>query len=154
METAQVCPECGAVWRDGKTCQDSFHQMLAWEYETPALWEVHHLTVLCYHLQHPILYSPEGLEYSKQLLVDFAEHRVTPEEMRRRNRTKVDSGNRKWKIAGTPDSHGVYNPHVKWSLTALDVVDAGMESYRESVRAWAASTLADLRTSGNLQQQP
>src|SRR5512145_2930017 len=66
-------PECNAPWQEGQTCQDHFHQMLFWENEHPPLGEVHHLMVLCYHLQHPSLYAPEGLEYAKGLLVDFIE---------------------------------------------------------------------------------
>ncbi len=30
--------------------------------------------VLCYHLQHPSLYSPEGLDEAKRLLIEFLEH--------------------------------------------------------------------------------
>ena len=106
METTGVCPECGAAWQNGKSCEEDFHQMLYWESEDPALWEVHHLMVLCYHLQHPSLYSPEGLTWAKDTLVDLVEHDVTTGEIRRRNRTGLDSANRKWKVKGTPRSHG------------------------------------------------
>src|SRR5262245_38185795 len=98
METIQICSECGSAWRDRQTCQDHFHQMLYWEFEYPDLGVVHHLMVLCYHLQHPSLYSPEGLRYSMQLLVDFVERGVSPQESRQRSRVIVDSANRKWKI--------------------------------------------------------
>src|SRR5215210_7893546 len=102
VERKQACPECGAAWEGGKTCQDDFHQMLYWESEDPSLWEVHHLMVLCYHLQHPSLYSPAGLNWAKDTLVEFVEQSASTEEVRRHNRTNLDSGNRKWKIKGTP----------------------------------------------------
>ena len=55
MSDLERCPECGAVLHDGETCEAYFHQMLFWEAENPANGEVHHLAVLCYHLQHPHL---------------------------------------------------------------------------------------------------
>lgn len=150
LETMQVCPECGAALEAGKTCQDDFHQMLYWETEDPSLWEVHHLMVLCYHLQHPTLYSPEGLAWAKETLVEFVEHEVTTQEVRRRNRTNLDSGNRKWKIKGTPDLHGSYAHPISWMMTAADVTAGSMSDYCDNVRAWARSVLMSLKASDNL----
>ena len=98
----QVCPECGAVWHDEKTCQDHFHQMLFWEAEHPSYGEVHHLMVLCYHLQHPSLYSPEGLGAAKHLLAEFLERGATTDDVRKRQRAELDSSKRTWKIKGRP----------------------------------------------------
>jgi hypothetical protein len=151
METTPICPECGAVWGGGKTCRDDFDQMLAWEYEDLARFgAVHHLMVLCYHLQHPSLYSPEGLSYGRQLLVDFIERGVTPSEVHQRNRERVDSSSRAWKIRGTPASHGDYEHPVAWRMTAADVIAGGTEHYCDNVRAWARAVLDDLKASGNL----
>src|SRR5215216_2170176 len=130
MEQAKKCPECGAVWQDGRTCEDDFHQMLFWEAEFPAYWEVHHYMVLCYHMQHPSLYSPETLEGSKQMLADFL-NGTSKEQMRKSMRDKVDSVKRKFKIKGTPDSHGAYRHPVQWTMTTADVVKAGAENYME-----------------------
>ena len=88
------CPECGAEWRADQTCQDDFHQMLFWEAENPALGEVHHLMVLCYYLQHPSLYSPEGLEYARGLLIAFVEHGAAPQDIRRQNSAQLSSQTR------------------------------------------------------------
>ncbi|NLX56183.1 MAG: hypothetical protein GXY58_13825, partial [Planctomycetaceae bacterium] len=71
MNTLQSCPECGAAWHDGRTCQDDFHRMLFWEAESPEYGVVHHFLVLCYHMQHPSLYSPETLDMGKRMLADF-----------------------------------------------------------------------------------
>src|SRR5215212_1465647 len=136
METVQTCPECGAGWQDDKTCQDHFHQMLYWEMEDQARWVVHHLMVLCYHVQHPSLYSPDGLNFSIHLLVDFMEGRLTTEQARDQNREALDSGNRKFKIKGTPDSQSSYAYPIRWTMTAADVTSAGADHYVESVRAW------------------
>ena len=84
------------------------------------------------------------------MLVDFLENDVSPQQMRRKISTQVDSGTRKHKITGTPDSHGTYEHPVQWSMTCADVVAAGIENYYDSVDQWAASVLQDLRDSGNL----
>ncbi|HEX6386454.1 MAG TPA: DUF5946 family protein [Anaerolineae bacterium] len=139
----QSCPECGATWR-GNTCQDDFHQMLFWEAENPALSEVHHLMVLCYHLQHPSLYSPEGLAEARQLLIEFVEHGRSPAEIRRRNRARLDSSQRNWKIKGTPAAQGSYDAPIQWTMTAADVIAGGSNSYCDNVRAWAQSIQANL----------
>jgi Family of unknown function (DUF5946) len=148
VETLQVCPDCGARWHDGQTCQDYFHQMFFWENENPANGQVHHLMVLSYHLQHPSLYSPEGLSAATHLLADFLEHGATAEEVRKRNRAIVDSGTRTWKIKGTPGSHGVYDSPIQWTMTAADVVANGMDNYRPSVRTWARSIYEALKAAG------
>ncbi len=147
---SEVCPECGAAWSDEATCTDYFHQLLFWEDENPANWEVHHLTVLCYHLQHPSLYAPTGLQHAKGLLVRFVDEGVSPQRLRVQMRDQVDSGQRKFKITATAESQGAYDQPIAWSLTAADVVAAGIDRYIERVHAWARATLADLRASGNL----
>ena len=106
--------------------------------------------VLCYHLQHPGLCSPEGLGGAKRLLVDFLVRGITPEEVRRRDRAAMDSGKRKFKIKGIPASHGAYNHPVHWTMTAVDVTAGGMERYRDNVKAWARSVLETLKASGNM----
>ncbi len=149
--TASRCAECGAILLDEKSCEDHFHQMGIWEFENPSVIpEVHHLMVLCYHLQHPSRYSPEGLRGAKSLLVDFLERGVTPSDVRRRDRSKLDSGNRKFKIRGTPSSYSAYEHPVQWNMTATDVTASGADNYSASVKKWARSVLDDLRLSGNL----
>jgi len=131
------CPECGAAWAGGQTCQEFFHQMLFWENEQPALGEVHHLMVLCYHLQHPSLYSAEGLRHARRLLAEFVEEGLSPQASRRRNRERVDSGRRRWRITARPGDEGRYERPIAWTMTARDVVAGGMERYLKNVEAWA-----------------
>lgn len=133
-----TCPECGAPWTGGRTCADDFHQLLFWENERPELGEVHHLMVLCYHLQHPSLYSAEGLAHARRLLASFVADDLSPAEMRQRQRAAVDSGQRGWSVTARPGNHGAYERTPEWTMRAQDVVAGGIEQYRGSVRRWAA----------------
>lgn len=150
MDTTQRCPECGAAWAEGVTCQEHFYQMGYWELENPALQVVHHLMVLSYHLQHLSLYWPGGLNSAKGLLVEFLERGATTEQVRKRNRNVMDSGKRKFRIKGTPALHGAYTHPVQWTMTAADVTAGGVDAYIDSVKAWARSILESLKVSGNL----
>jgi hypothetical protein len=147
------CPECNASLPENMTCEDHFHQMLYWEAEYPEYGIVHHLMVLCYHLQHPSLYSSQGLDVGKRLLTDFLERGLTTEEVRQRNQAQVDSGSREWKITARPDSFGVYEHPIYWTITAADVVAHGAERYVANVRDWAQSVFDALQSSGNLQPE-
>jgi hypothetical protein len=145
------CPECGADWSEAITCEDDFHQFLYWEMgDMENLGVVHHLMVLSYHLQHPSLYSPDGLKFSMGLLVDFVARGVTPQDVRQRDRDKLDSGNRQFKIKATAEAHGSYAHPIEWTMRAQDVVAGGSEHYVENVRAWAQSIHDALKVSGNL----
>jgi hypothetical protein len=144
------CPSCQAELGVGESCEQHFHQMLFWEAERPEIGVVHHLMVLAYHLQHPHLYSPEGLDTGKQLLVDFVAAGLSPEDVRQRSRDRVDSGQRAWKITARPGAAGAYANPVLWTMSAADVVAGGIEHYCDNVRAWAEAIYDSLKSSGNL----
>ena len=124
--------------------------MLAWEQENPGYGVVHHLMVLCYHLQHPSLYSSEGFSGAIRLLDDFVGRSLSPEQVRKRDRAVVDSSKRTWKIKGTPAAHGVYDRSVHWTMTAANVIEKGVGNYCESVRDWARSMHDALKSAGML----
>ena len=144
-----ICPECGAALADGASCETDFHQLLFWETENPANWAVHHLTVLCYHLQHPSLYSQDGLEGGKELLTAFVRDGKSPTEIRQNSRDKVNSSNRQWKITARPDSKGTYPHPVVWTMTTADVVACGSDHYCDSVREWARRVYDSIQAAEN-----
>jgi hypothetical protein len=151
MDAVERCPECGAAWQEGQTCQDHFHQMLFWEAEYPAYGvEVHHYMVLCYHLQHPSLYSAEMLSNAVKMLGEFVAG-VSPQVMRQRLRPQVDSGKRDYKITARPDSYGAYAHPVQWTMTAADVTAGSVHDYPDNVRAWAGAMWEDLKAAGIVQ---
>lgn len=114
------------------------------------LYDVHHLMVLCYYLQHPHSLSQEWLIGAKQQLIDFLENGATPQQMRQQIASKVNSGNRDFTIRATPDSTAKYENPIIWEITAKDVVAAGLDQYYVSVQQWATSILDTLRTTKNL----
>ena len=143
-----TCPACGANLPGGLTCEDCFHQMLFWENEEPLLGEVHHLMVLCYHLQHPHLYSQEGLANAAGLLIDFVERGLDPAEVRSRSRERVASDKRLWSVSARPGNRGSYAGRPAWTFTVADVVAGGPSHYIRNVRFWARSTLTALKAAG------
>ena len=154
MVNPLTCTSCGAPHEAGRTCEDDFHQMLYWEAEEPALGAVHHLMVLCYHIQHPALYSPDGLKFSIGLLRQFVETGALPQDVRKRIAPQVDSGKRSFKVKGTPESHGLYERPVPWWMTASNVISTGKANYIESVKGWARSVMYSLRASNNVSDSP
>ena len=145
-----TCPECGAPWQDGQTCDDDFYQMLYWENEYPGYGIVHNLLVLCFYMQHPSRYSTEGLEGGKALLAEFVANGATPQEMRRRNAPKVASDVRTTPVTARPGNTGAYAHPVTWTMRAADVARADPRDYIENTREWARQTYAALKASGNL----
>jgi hypothetical protein len=143
MAEAETCPECGTQWRDGVTCRAAYEQMLAWEFEDiSGAGSVHHLSVLSYNLQHPSVYSPQGLAYAKDLLMAFVARGEPSDYWCRKDRQRLDSGSREWRFTGQP---AAYPERIAWPVTVVEVVSPGLEGYCERVRAWAQSVCAALR---------
>ncbi len=147
--TLNTCPERSTPLEYGQSCQDFFHKMLFWENEYPNHGAVHHLMVLCYYIQHPGLYSAEGLREAQRLLTGFLEGSVTPFEARKHVRARVDSGRRNWKIKGTAPSRGAYAHPADCMMTAREGIIGGPGNYYDNVREWAISTQQALKDSGN-----
>ena len=145
-----TCPECGATHPAAQTCNDDFNQLLAWETEDPTRWEVHHLMVLSYHLQHPTMYSQDGLNAATKLLAEFIETNTTPDEVRKRERARLNSNRRRFNVTSRPGSYGAYKHPVHWPMTAADVVSGGPDNYVANVQAWANSIYNALKATENL----
>ncbi len=147
-ENINVCPSCGAHWHDNVTCEDHFRQMLAWDFSDAQAGAVHHLTVLCYHLQHPHLLSQEGLVGQMELLRLSIEEAYSPSELRAYNRPLADNATRKTPISARPDNIGAYKQPIAWSMTCSYVTEIGLEGYPDRVRQWASSVMNTLRAVG------
>jgi hypothetical protein len=124
--------------------------MLFWEAEYPEYGVVHHLLVLCFHMQHPSRYSVEGLAGAKNLLIEFVANETPPQAMRQRIRGEVASDKRTTHITARPDNKGSYTHTVLWTMTAADVARDAAQCYVENTRTWAQHVYSDLIASGNL----
>jgi hypothetical protein len=80
--THRICPECGSFLTNEEKCRDYFDQMLIWDFENPTgAGKLHHLTVLCYHLQHPSLYSLEAMKSAKKFLRNIIEKNICAQKL-------------------------------------------------------------------------
>lgn len=142
-----ICASCGAQWQDHQSCTDAFHQLLAWEWDNPQeLFAVHHLMVLCYHLQHPHLYSPQTLQEAIRILEEFVIHNKTPGQIRKEKSAAWNNQNRIFKVTGTNHTQGSYPVQPQWQFTIQTVIEGGERHYIENVRAWADTILKTLHT--------
>jgi len=135
MVEGPVCPECGAI-----LCRDKFESMLALEFQYPMVFgAVHHVTVICYNLQHPAAFSEEALAWMRSTLRAIIEEGLTPSELRKwsqknfRGHVKVLR-----KVPDKPRSS-------EWSMTMADVHIDDPETYVNDVMEWAKSILQDIR---------
>lgn len=137
------CPECGAAWVEGASCEEIFHACLAMEFTDPAYGAVHNLTVPAYYLQHPSLLSHKGWQEMQATLAGFLIAGVSVGEMRRRAAERLDSGERDFSFRkGEPkDLTGIV-----WSQTIADIRLDDAKSYRAGIRGWAQAVLDDLHS--------
>ena len=135
-----TCPQCGAAFPPGETCQDRFNASQLIEVEQPSYYAVHHLSVLCFMLQHNG-YSRDGWLCAHELLFQFVCRGLTPTEARRQNRKSWDSGHRNWSISKGPKLPGV--EEIVWSYTIAEVRLDTAEHYCTDVGHWAETVLAD-----------
>lgn len=134
------CLDCGAEFATGEQCRERFDLCLAKELENPTTYGlVHHLTVICYMLQHQG-YSRQGWLESRELLVKFIRQGQTPDGVRRQNYQRLDSGRRKWSITR---GERFSTAGVSWSHTIADVRLDNAEVYQADVTLWARAVLAD-----------
>ena len=94
------CVECGATLPGGETCLDRFHALLVAESDNRELAQMHGLTVLTYHLQHPSRTRPwyQALGYEALRRI-FGQGQAWPAVLRELGRQdNVD----RWKAAVGP----------------------------------------------------
>ncbi|HWQ20563.1 MAG TPA: DUF5946 family protein [Methanotrichaceae archaeon] len=136
-----ACPECGASAIHGKTCHEKFEEILALEYGSPAIFgAVHHITVICYNLQHPDSFTEEALAWMQSSLRSIIEEGLTPAELRER-------AGKKFKGSASVKRHtsqAETDRRTQWSLTVLDIRTDDPQKYIEDITAWARSMLNDL----------
>jgi uncharacterized Fe-S cluster protein YjdI len=140
-EMSRKCPLCGAEFPSGEECRDHFDLCLALEYENPVAWgAVHHLTVLCYMLQHNAYSSDVWLD-ARKMVVQFIQQGCSPADMLKQNRQIFNSGKRKWSV--TKDAKLAEFETITWSCTIAAIRCDDPEIYCADVWHWAVCVLAD-----------
>ena len=115
--------------------------MLALEFEQPAVFgAVHHITVICYNIQHPDAFSEEALEWMRSSLRAIVEENLSGPDLLKRTR-KTFPGAVPVKRRTPPVEKP---PGIMWSMTVLDVRTDSPDAYIEDIKAWAKSVLSDL----------
>jgi hypothetical protein len=146
--TNDSCPECGALLERGRTCRDSFHELLALEYDVPggpgAL--AHFFAVASYNLQHPSGFVPLVLRGLESSLSDALNGRAEILELRRRASSATDGARRVLRRASDVREVPTHWPR-SWPLTVRDVCAVDPAEYVDRVRQWASSVERTLRTS-------
>jgi 2'-5' RNA ligase len=132
---ADVCPECGAAG-----CREKFETMLALEFEDPRVFgAVHHVTVICYNLQHPGAFTDEALDWMRSTLRAIIEEGLSASEIRERSRKKFNGHLTVLRKAATKPRD------VGWSMTVMAVRTDSPDVYVKDVTAWAKSILKDMK---------
>jgi len=135
-----ACPECGAVASGDKTCREKFDEMLALEFESPSVFgAVHHVTVICFNLQHPGTFTDDAVAWMRTSLRSIVEDGLSPAELRK-GAGKNFKG--KTKIRRATPAEPARTNH--WSMSVLDVRTGDPEAYVKDAMAWATSILNDL----------
>lgn len=137
-----VCEDCGAEMKDDLTCQEMYAEVLAREFSDPVCGKVHHLTVLCYNIQHPGSISRESLEWSISTLAAAMKGKWSGEDLLQ----QVGQSLAKKEIPTLLSSpeEPVDGLTRNWSMTIADVYNLDAQGQAERVRAWAEAILNDL----------
>lgn len=134
------CPECGAPRVDGMDCWEQMAAILGWESQDHELAAEHFLTVASYNLQHPAQFTEEALEGLKISLIDYLDHGV-PTQVLRRRANKAYNG-KKRVLKQESERHPVLR---RWSMTIAEVYKPGQpEGAAGRVRRWASAIRNEL----------
>lgn len=139
-----TCPDCGAPMKNDLTCQEMFDELLAREFSDPACGAVHHLTVLCYNLQHPGAFSEESIQWSISALTAAVKQKWTAEDILSDNRRNLSG--KKVPIL-RKDNLPVDSLRDHWTMTVANVYSVSPKGHAERVKKWATAIIEDLEES-------
>lgn len=129
-----ICPECGAAG-----CREKFESMLALEFEDPEVFgAAHHITVICFNLQHPSAFSDEALVWMRSTLRAIVEEGLSPAELRERSKKQFKGQ------VSVLNKAPKASRKIDWSMTVMDIRTDGPETYVNDVMAWAKAIIRDL----------
>jgi hypothetical protein len=146
------CEECGADLSGEQSCLDRFHALLAAETVNAELRQMHGLTVLTYHLQHPSLTKPWYLKFGAEAMrrifgqgEDWRDVLMT-EHPHRIGRKRSAAAIARRKAAGGTTMPDWVIPHpIPAELNVTSVDPRAPAGQTDQILAWARS-VAEHRT--------
>jgi hypothetical protein len=142
-----LCQHCGASFSDDTTCADRFSELLLAEGHDQGLAQMHALTVLTYHVQHPQLTRPwyqiEAREALRRVFEDGEP--VDAVFVRRRGAESRAYGAalaRRKHAAGNAMPSWVTDRPVLGEMTVRDLDPAIHGGWQERIMSWARSVAA------------
>ncbi|MBA3823306.1 MAG: hypothetical protein H0X24_05270 [Ktedonobacterales bacterium] len=134
-EPTARCQECGAPSVDGMVCWEVLGNILAWEWNDPALQSMHFLTVASYNLQHPAQFTDEAIAGLRAAVADYLDHGLSAQAIRKQV-GRIYEG-RKRVLKPNAERTPVLRP---WSQTINAVYQNNQPTRAaERVREWATS---------------
>lgn len=145
-----VCHECGAALPDDGHCGSRVHELLAIEAGLLASVEpeigrrTHFFAVATYQLQHPSRSTVEALDWLRGAVARMVHDRVSTDVLLLDNRRALQGA--AISPSGAPGDRRHVDPRwpQEWSVTAVEVIAGGEETYVEGVARWAGATVQEL----------
>ena len=143
IEPPTTCPECGADWSVGYTCQDVFDEFLILEFTDAGYGKVHFLTVACFMVQHG-RYSDDGLRWIRGKLREHLEDGKPVHEIRADASGEADQSKRSWKVTRQKNEPPL--PKIDWEMTITDIPGTynSAEEYCQRIEQWGRVTLRQM----------
>lgn len=139
-EVPDCCPECGGKRVLGMSCWEQLGALLAWEWDDPALYAEHFLTVAAYNLQHPAQFTDEAVERLRAIFINHLDEQV-PASVLRQAVARDFAGSKRVLKEGSARKAVVQ----RWRMTIADVyLPDRPEGAAERVRRWAGSIRDEL----------
>ncbi len=137
------CEECGADMGD-ETCLDRFHALLGAEYHSQEAAQMHGLTVLTFHIQHPSLTKPwyqvSGYGFLRRMFGEGRDGRDWGQVLTEGGMRKRQADVARWKATIGPEMPAeIVTYPVAGELTVADIDPAAPPGHSERVLAWARS---------------
>ncbi|HEX8229930.1 MAG TPA: DUF5946 family protein [Chloroflexia bacterium] len=137
------CEECGADMGD-ETCMDRFHALLVAESHSQEAADMHGLTVLTYHVQHPSLTKPwyqvACYGFLRRIFEEGREGRDWEAIITEGGMKKRQADVTRWKATIGPEMPPeIVTQPVAGEMTIADIDPAAPPGHSERVLAWARS---------------
>ena len=137
------CAECGADMGE-ETCLDRFQALLGAEYHSPEAGQMHGLTVLTFHIQHPSLTKPwyqvSGYEFLRRMFGEGRDGHDWGEVLTEGGMQQRQKNVTRWKATMGPNMPPeIVTQPLPGEMTVADLDPDAPPGHAGRVLAWARS---------------